>query len=254
MNFQKPNILIAFKALTIVSGLSITDRRVAGAILDHYNRINGQCDPSLETIAALLGVHRRTVIRSINRLERNGFFKRTRHGGKFHRNFYAPCWARFLEFENEWTRRRFERSRKWRRERLSPWQGQKSHLSSGTDVTQTYPINLSNETLPDDSPRAEPTRAIRASGPRPGNGEKQPSKQIGTRFKIKHIRSRDAALAAAERRWCDDLHKQFSHDEVQYGKIIEAIDASIQLAATDAELYRHGAGLKLVLDRLGILT
>jgi predicted transcriptional regulator len=254
MNSKKFNILIAFKALTLVPGLSATDRRVAGALLDHYNRKTGQCDPSLDTIAALLGVHRRTVIRSISHLEKNGVFNRTRHGGNFHRNFYEPRFAYFLELENQWVRRRSERSTKLRREKMSPWQGQGGHHSGGDNATQTCLINHSKEIYADGtlSNAANGTSSKINSGV--DNEEQRSSACIrgGQTFEIKRIRSHDAALASAERRWTNDLHQRFAHDAVRYGAVIEAVNEALQSAATDAELHKRGAGLALILARVGL--
>jgi len=57
--------LIAHKAINLSEELSGTEKRVAATIIDHFNRKTGQCDPALGSIAKLLGVSRRTVIRAI---------------------------------------------------------------------------------------------------------------------------------------------------------------------------------------------
>ena len=82
---QPLDILIAFKSISLAPDLSVTEKRVASALIDHFNRQTTQCDPSLDTLATLLGIHRRTVIRSVNRLVLFKYFRRIRHGGKFHR-------------------------------------------------------------------------------------------------------------------------------------------------------------------------
>src|ERR1035441_9541561 len=124
---QRLDILIAFKSISLAPELSVTDKRVASALIDHYNRQTTQCDPSLDTLATLLGIHRRTVIRSINHLVRLKYFRRTRHGGNFHRNFYEPQWPRFREVEAEWQSRRLKHSQRFREEKLSRWKGQPVH-------------------------------------------------------------------------------------------------------------------------------
>ncbi len=77
------DILFAHKALNIVPGPSANARRVAGAIIDHFNRKTGQCDPSVGRLARLLGVNRATVIRATNDLcsEESGLFENSSHGG-----------------------------------------------------------------------------------------------------------------------------------------------------------------------------
>jgi hypothetical protein len=48
--------LIAFKIICLSEDLSPTGRRVAAALIEHFNRRTGRCDPSHARIAALLGV------------------------------------------------------------------------------------------------------------------------------------------------------------------------------------------------------
>ncbi len=86
-------MLLGFKAICLSGSLKDSQRSVAAAILDHYNHKTGQCDPSLDTIAFLVGLSRRTVIRCVNGIVRAGFFRRIRHGGNYHRNFYEPAWT-----------------------------------------------------------------------------------------------------------------------------------------------------------------
>ena len=117
---QRLDILIAFKAISLAPDLSVTEKRVASALIDHFNRQTTQCDPSLDTLATLLGIHRRTVIRSVNHLVRLKYFRRTRHGGNFHRNFYEPLWPRFREVEAEWQIRRLKHSQRFREGNLPP--------------------------------------------------------------------------------------------------------------------------------------
>jgi DNA-binding MarR family transcriptional regulator len=94
--------LIAFKIICLCDDLSPTTRRVAAALIEHFNRRTGRCDPSHARIAALLGVDRRTVIRAIRELSKKGYVVRTRHGGFNHRNSYAPCWAFFRKRQDMW--------------------------------------------------------------------------------------------------------------------------------------------------------
>ncbi len=57
---QENDILCAYKALNIAPGLSDTARRVAGAIIDHFNRRTGQCDPNIDRLVRMLEVNRAT--------------------------------------------------------------------------------------------------------------------------------------------------------------------------------------------------
>ena len=65
-------------------------------------------------------------------------------------------------------------------------------------------------------------------------------------------RSADVARNEAERRWNNDLHKEFGSFPTTYAEIIETIDPAIQTAATNAELQKRGAGLAYIRDKLGL--
>src|SRR4029079_7038812 len=95
MHVQPLDILMALKAIGLSQSLKNSDRQIASALLDHFNRRTGQCDPSLGRLAGLGGVSTRTVMRSLARIEAAGLFRRIRHGGHLNRNSYEPDWARF---------------------------------------------------------------------------------------------------------------------------------------------------------------
>lgn len=250
---QPLDILIAFKSISLAPDLSVTDKRVASALIDHFNRQTTQCDPSLDTLATLLGIHRRTVIRSVNHLVRLKYFRRIRHGGNFHRNFYQPLWPRFREVEAEWKIRRRAHSQRFRQGKLSLWQGPPEHPAGGNDVTQTSLINLSKGTLPAASVRDDPQGQNAPSDPKGLTRKEQissiphPNRPM---FHVKETSSRDAAYDAAERRWNNTLLKRFLTTPTIHGEIIAAIDSAMQAAATEAEFKRRGAGVRYILDRL----
>lgn len=225
------DILLAFKALSLASGLNENDRRVAGTLLEHFNRKTGQCDPSLGRIANLLGVSTRTVIRSIHRLEKFGLFHKSRHGGHSYRNSYEPIWARFTEIEATWDARFRNKKDASEAAGLSPAPCQSSHVGDDGSVTQTCPTNQLNLTCSNGNPR------------------KHGGEDLSTRTAM---RSGDAARAAAERRWYEDLHNRFAPTPVTYGEIIGAIDPTMREAATDAEVHRHGDGLAHIVTQLGV--
>jgi hypothetical protein len=47
-----------------------------------------------------------------------------------------------------------------------------------------------------------------------------------------------------------DLHETFSGDSQVYGRVLDAIDADLLLAATKAEMNRRHAGLAHILEEL----
>ena len=108
------------------------------------------------------------------------------------------------------------------------------HLSDDDGVTQTYKVNLSQQTY------------IRS---RSGVMSKRAGADVrGTidSGSSSHV----VARVEAERRWSNDLHRAFGSLVVTYGEIIGAIDAAIQTAATDAELRKRGAGLEFIRQKL----
>lgn len=251
VQIQALDILFAFKAIALSEHLIGNQKRVAAALIDHFNRKTGQCDPSLDTIAALLGISRRTVIRTMLRLERVGFVRRIRHGGNFHRNLYEPVWSRFREHETEWKRQRYSHGALLREQRLSPSQRQASHVACATAVTQTCPINQSEETFADTRARDE-LRARNLPIETKRLGKRQNIKMLeslSSTFHVKRISSRDAAHDAAERRWSNELNAQFSAEPTLYAQILDAIDPQLHEEATLAELATTGAGLRYILDR-----
>jgi hypothetical protein len=238
MPVQRLDTLLALKAIHLAPGLNANDRRVAAALLEHFNRRTGQCDPSLDRLAELLGISTRTVIRSNHKLERAGLFKRTRHGGHFNRNSYEPMWSRFREIEAVWNARLTNAAHS-SASKVSPAGRQACHLEGGDPVTQTCGSNnLLNETYKEGCPKEEKGRGVEV--------------RFRAREPISGVRSRNAAETAAERRWSDALHEQFGSLPLTYGEVLEAITPEIQAAATDAEMRCRGAGLNYILNRLRI--
>jgi predicted transcriptional regulator len=131
--------LMAYKAINLAMELSNSDKRVAGAIVDHFNRRTNQCDPSLDCIAELICMSRRTVMRAIDRLERLGFVRRIRHGGHYHRNQYELVWSRFIQVEAEWKSRRGARRARFGTAKVSPCQAQPRHIAGDKSGPQTCP-------------------------------------------------------------------------------------------------------------------
>jgi hypothetical protein len=227
--------LLAIKALGLVPGLSANDRRVATVLLEHYNRRTGQCDPGLERIARLLQISTRTVMRANSRLEAASLFRKVRHGGHLNRNSYEPNWNRFADLEAAW-RRQFKKHHT-QATNVSPEGGQPCHLLGDNAVTQTCRSNLQKETCSKSLPKKELGDSVSFS---PFRGVTE-----GTR-------AAEAALVEAERRWTDAVHRQFAAMPVTHAEVIEAIDQSMRIAATEAEMKGRGDGLVYILRKLKI--
>ena len=231
------DMLLAHKVLSLTGELNGTEKRVAAALVDSFNRKTGQCDPGFGRLAGLLGISRRTVIRAINRIEHAHFVRRIRHGGKSHRNSYAPNWTLFLELEERWKQRMKNHKAAGTEESLLGRQN--CHLGSDDDGTQTSLINQFKK--PECAkPKLEATNAFHT--------KKVSGRPIAIQASIREgTRSLQAASTAAERRWSTDLIRQFASDPETHAKIIGAIDADMQDKATRAELLRRGAGIELIL-------
>jgi DNA-binding MarR family transcriptional regulator len=244
---------IAHKALNLSEDLSGTEKRVGAAIIDHFNRKTGQCDPSLDSIAKLLGVSRRTVIRAIGALVQKGYFHKTRHGGKFHRNSYLPIWSRFLANVKKWNERRTAASRRFESAKVSLLQGQTCQLAGDSDGTQTFPSNSLNETSLDRRPEKQTQtpneRIVRKGLSREGSREASHPVVI-ERFHVKSASSRIAAVDAAERRWTTKLTELYASTPAVFAVLIDEIDDALRNAATALEMQKPGSGLHYVLEAL----
>ena len=254
MTLQAPNTLMAHKAISLASELSNSEKRVAAAIIDHFNRRTGQCDPSLDCIAELIGMSRRTVIRATDRLQKLGFIRRIRHGGHYHRNSYEPVWSRFLQVEADWKGRRSARRARLGAPKLSPYSGQSCHVGGDTAAPQTFPSNILKETSIGEAFLQRPD----ARGPQPdkrgsameANLRPNPPNPARTYRPFGSMPSSTAARDAAERRWNSELTSHFRNQPSTYSRIVEAIDVSLMNAVTDAELSQRGSGLTRLLDEL----
>jgi hypothetical protein len=224
--------LIACKVINLADGLRQSDRRVGTALIEHYNRVTGRCDPGIERLAALLGYCARTIIRATQALERAGLFQKVRHGGYSNRNFYQPNWTRFSELAAAWDKKMRARSRH-HASSMSPAPRQPSHTEGDSRVSQTCISNLHKSTCP--------------SGPPKKRTERIDARSIARSF---GKRSADVARDEAECRWNRDLDERFRSMPVTYSEIVEAITPDIQTAATDAELRCRGAGIDCIVNQL----
>jgi Helix-turn-helix domain len=248
---QKFDTTIAHKIVNLMPELTGTDKRVAAAIIEHFNRKTGQCDPGLDRIARLIGVSRRTAIRSVSRVVGAGVFHVVRHGGRSQRNSYEPVWLRFRELDALWRARFRGESPSAGGSKTSPENSQICHVPRDEPDTQTFLTNQSKET------RSEA----------PSSAEEQPSERLdrkGQPIKEEHshepraVRSGStngsqvslAAHTAAERLWNRELLQRYSATPNVYAAIIDAITPELQREATEAEMHKRGAGIALILEQL----
>jgi hypothetical protein len=257
---RQNDLLFAYMALTLVAGLSGNDRRVAGAILDHYNKKTGQCDPSGDGLAAKLGIDRKTVVTATARLcGEYKFFRKVSHGGYSHRASYSPQWSEFRKIVDDWNVKmkgqetpstEAETPHSVRRNDLIEW---------GENASQTDRINRSNK----------PKGTHGACGNVPERPEKPALDQVENRQRQALVETvngllkgslgqangtRSASHANAARQ---QATKRLDADLISLGLHAHAdamnrMDEGMQADAIAAEMRRRGAGLALLRERLGL--
>jgi DnaA N-terminal domain len=164
---KKLDITLALKAIALADNATASEKRIAAAVLDHFNRKTGRCDPSYETIAAILSINVRTVGRGISKFAKIDFFKVITHGGVGQCNSYQPNWPLFRMMEVEWTRRRREYANRFRASKMSCSSRQDCPAGEGQIVLQTY----SNNTIPlTSSAREDPQDLPQVESGSPPNG------------------------------------------------------------------------------------
>ncbi len=139
---KKLDIVLALKAIALTDNLTASEKRIAATVLDHFNRETGRCDPSYETIAAILSVNVRTVGRGTTKLVKIDFFKMVTHGGINNCNSYQPNWPLFRALEAKWKRQRREYANRFKAQQMSALPGQNCPLEGGQIALQTYSNNI----------------------------------------------------------------------------------------------------------------
>lgn len=253
---RKGDLTIAFKVIALSNSLSECQKRVGAALLDHFNRKTGRCDPSLATLAAILGISRRTVVRAVKDLAAFGFIKKVRHRGNHQTNQYTPVWPRFREADAGWAARRRQHSARFERAEMSPAQCRDGHLSGDKGVTQTNLNNLSYRTSRFGSPDEEHGGNARAQTCHQSTTMELKDKSHHADARVLHVKStnsRDVMRETARRRWDNELLRRFRKHEQLYGRIIDLVDGPMAEAATDAELQRRHAGAEYIVCAVAIL-
>jgi hypothetical protein len=151
---KKLDTTLALKAICLTDKLNGTEKRIAVALLDHFNRTTGRCDPSYETLAELLGINRRTVGRGVTKIVKTRFFSMVRHGGIRNCNSYQPSWSLYRDLEERWKRERRQHATRFARQEMSPLPGHTCPTDGGETDLQTCSTNF----IPLTSSPAKPAR------------------------------------------------------------------------------------------------
>lgn len=257
---EENDILFAHKALNIMAGLTEATKRVAGAIIDHFNKRTGQCDPSIERLATLLGIDRATVIRATEKLHELGFIEKISHGGKAHRAAYLPNWERFRSIVEDWDARMKTGDGPGRTVtgdapppakvasvRRSRSQG--CDVKGRTAATQTLRSNPSNKPVEGERAEKPPEKPQAHSPPKAQHGLWKGNKPGAQRSMLLPISGgsspshADAARAAAERRWYAQVHALGLKAEAD---VLDWMTWDRQEATTQAEMQRKGGGIAFI--------
>lgn len=256
------DVLFAHKALNVMAGLSDATRRVAGAIIDHFNKRTGQCDPSIERLATLLGTDEKTVRRATAVLDEKNLITKTSHGGKAHRASYVPNWEMFRAVVTDWDARMktgrapskdtasiAPKPETGNRAILSGSTGQDCPVKPGEIALQTLRRNPSNKPIEGECADNPPKKPQARHPPSAQYGllkGRKPAAQRSMLLPINGGRSpghADAARAAAERRVYAQVHSLGEHAEAN---VLEWMTPDRQEATTQAEMQRRGGGLAFI--------
>jgi hypothetical protein len=226
---------VAYKALTLVAGLSASDRRVGGALIDHYNLKTGRCDPGVVRLARLLRISPASVKRATEALDKAELIAKQQHGGLSHSNSYEPNWRRFKNIVDDWD----ARMKAPTVAEVIPSGSQNCDADSSNIETQTLLTNPSKETI------RESDRALERSPPKQKvTLERAPSNRVAefSSYKPrKSARPADVARKMAYQRWRVDFFRSGGTWE----DLMEVSDEDLE-RANDAEASRHGTGVELI--------
>lgn len=210
--------LLGMKVALLAPGLTHAERRVLSAMIEHFNRDTGQCDPTIERMAELLGMCTRTAERAVEGLASKGLILFFRHGGRSNRNQYEIVWAKLDELRAAW-KEKFEAAARARATNLSPRTRHSSRREGDSRVGQTY-SNLPNRTYSQHRSKEEGQRPTPA---------------------------REAARTQAQRRIDTALRLQPAE---AHNAAYTVVDDAVWDAAIEAEVQRRGSGVEFLLREL----
>lgn len=259
---RENDILFAYKALSLVVGLPEATRRVGAAIIDHFNKRTGQCDPGIDRLCALLGIDRATVKRATQRLHAEGMIEKISHGGKSHRTCYLPNWERFNAIVADWDARMKagyrsvdpsepSGSQPSKGATMRRSQAQRCAVDGRSGAPQTLLSNPSNKPIQVELSEKQRPKQASTVVPSGSNGLRSGSAQAGQRSPSKVVLGVSHGMAAEQaalRRLDADLMRLGWQGHAQ---AIELMTPELQDEATAAEMRCKGGGLRYLMDSLG---
>ncbi|MCJ9672910.1 MULTISPECIES: helix-turn-helix domain-containing protein [unclassified Neorhizobium] len=245
---SKTDFATAWKALTLVRGLSGDAKTVAGVILSHFNAKTGQCDPGTERLMAKAGVSKRTVVNATNELDRRGLVVKVRHGGNGFRSRYQPNWTALRQIVDDFESD--EPTREVMQERaLSKCTN--VHLDGAKPCTLTHIRNSPKELTDSDGaigdvrPHQPKNTSASVTAERV-NGLVRGSLRRSPSF-YRAPPTVATATADASQRLAAQID---SLGETMRAMLTAAVDEAMRQAAVVEEQKRQGAGLPYLIDRV----
>ncbi|MBB2822436.1 UNVERIFIED_ORG: hypothetical protein GGD59_005725 [Rhizobium esperanzae] len=263
---SQKDMFFALRALSIMEGLTRNESRVAGALLAHFNHTTGECDPSVDRLARLLGIGRATVLAATARLSEgpDRLFDKDSHGGHANRAQYTPRWTSFHRIVNAFDAKFMAPKSRLKVRKSGPSTSENLDVEHPKPQTQTHSINPLNEPLlatdgasgnvamprpqgADEKGRASQPKGGQGHGN--GNGSSRRMDRLTQsrplpRHPVSHSQAADTA---ATRRWYADL-QALGADPL--ADAIERLTQQTIDAATAAERHERGAGIRVIRSAL----
>ncbi len=256
------DVAVARRALGLSAGISGGALNVGFALLEHFNRKTGQCDPSVARLSTMLGLGEATVKRATKELcDVHELFRKRSHGGMSHRASYQPNWAKMRAILADWEKRMSsgeapDKDASKRSEMIPPTDQERSLDGIKNDprtlLKEPFGINPTPSGASgrvgfqgQDSPaqHQKPARADRADGLWSGKAQRAPSAPAkvasGGKWRI--------AEQAAIRRWNTAMLRRGVD---AYARFLEWVTTDITDQATEAEMQRRGDGERFIVDRM----
>ncbi|NTF69595.1 hypothetical protein [Rhizobium rhizogenes] len=263
------DIAVARRALGLCTGISGGALNVGFALLEHFNRKTGQCDPSVVRLATMLGLAEATIKRATKELcDVHKLFQKSSHGGLSNRASYRPNWGRMRSMIAAWDKRMVTgsppESDEAKVSKVSCSTAQNRAVEGIKNEPLTYwnkPIGINLNTdgacgdmsFPDPdggetSPTSEPVESTKGLGKEP-RGE--PVAQLPRVVDGKNMR---VAKEAAGRRWNSAMLRRGSG---AYSRFVDWVTEAHSDTATAAEMRRRGDGERYLVEQMlrdGVVT
>ncbi|MEM6383440.1 MAG: helix-turn-helix domain-containing protein [Pseudomonadota bacterium] len=158
------NTLAAHMMLGLHPELSAADKRVGIAIIEHFNRKDGRCNPSIARLSKLLDLPDKTVRRATAKLHSLKLILKVSHGGRSGTARYIPQWDVFASLKADWEAKFSSKPARTDRTKLTGTTGQECPKQPDKNVRQTQRTNPKKEPKPTNVEKRARPRIRQAQG------------------------------------------------------------------------------------------